>query len=79
MIREPQKHGGPGSATNTTEAQSKNSTATLSRIAREIAALVTIGLMVGTMFWSAVFGMTGHFGPTPEVGFTLAGVGADGQ
>ena len=77
MTRDPQKHESPGSATNTTEAKSKNSAETISHLAREIAAILAVGAMVGVMFWQSVFGMTGQFGPGPEVGYTLAGVGAD--
>lgn len=65
MINDPKKRRSPASAPHTDQAKSKNSTATLSRITREIAAIVTIGLMVGTMFWSAVFGMAANLATGP--------------
>lgn len=57
MIENPKKHERPGTACDSTGPQNKNHTETLARLAREITAILAIGLMVGTMFWSAVFGM----------------------
>lgn len=50
-------------------------------LAREIAALVTIGLMVGTMLWSAVFGMAADLasGPITPIGYSVAEVNQDGR
>ena len=77
MTRDPQKHGGPGESANSTRASKKNSTATLSRITREILSTLLAALIFAASVWSSVFGMTGQFGPTLEVGYMLAGVGAD--
>ena len=70
---------GPGESANSTRAGKKNSTATLSRITREILGTLLAALIFAASVWTSVFGMTGQFGPGPEAGFTLAGVGADGQ
>lgn len=40
---------------------------TVSRFVREVVATLTIGMMVATMLWSSVFGMSGNFGPGPEI------------
>ena len=73
---------GPGTAANSTEAR-KHSTGTKSTsIVREIAAVLTVGAMMATMFWTSVFGMTGQFGPGPEITVNerlAAAGGADGQ
>ena len=81
MINDPQKRRSLASAPNTDKAQRKNSNETISHLAREIVAIVTIGLMVGTMFWSAVFGMTGNLGPGPDISINerLAAGGSDGR
>lgn len=71
----------PGSA-NTTRAKSETSTAAnFTRIVREIVAVLTVGAMMATMFWTSVFGMTGQFGPGPEISINerLAAGGDDGQ
>lgn len=80
-MTEPQKRRSPASAPHTDQAQRKNSTATLSRITREIAAILAIGAMVGTMFWTSVFGMTGNLGPGPDISINerLAAGGSDGR
>ena len=39
----------------------------LSRSVREVVATLTIGAMVATMLWTSVFGMSGNFGPGPEI------------
>lgn len=72
---------GPGESANSTRASKKKSTATLSRITREIAAILAIGAMVGVMFWQSVFGMSGQFGPGPDISINerLAAGGADGR
>ena len=57
----------PESAPHTRRAIRKNSTVTLSRLVREVVATLTIGAMVATMLWSSVFGMSGNFGPGPEI------------
>jgi hypothetical protein len=78
-MTEPQKRRSPESAPHRFRAQSKNSPDTLSRSAREIAATILAAVIFAASVWSSVFGMTGQFGPTPEVGYKLAGVGADGR
>ena len=79
MINDPQKRRSLASAPNTDKAQRKNSTDTLSRIAREFIGMAIAAAIFAASVWTSVFGMTGQFGPTPEVGFTLAEVGADGR
>ena len=66
---------------NRDTAQNKNSADTVSRFVREIAAIVTIGLMVGTMFWSAVFGMAADLasGPITPIGYSVAEVNQNGR
>ena len=68
---------GPGRSANSTRASNRNSADTVSRFVREILGMVIAAAIFAASVWSSVFGMTGQFGPTPEVGFTLAGVGAD--
>jgi hypothetical protein len=57
------------------------STVTLSRLVREVVATLTIGAMVATMLWSSVFGMSGNFGPGPEITINerLAAGGGNGR
>ena len=76
-MTEPQKRRSLASAPNTDKAQRKNSNETLSQITREILGTLLAAAIFAASVWSSVFGMTGQFGPTPEAGFTLAGVGAD--
>lgn len=78
MSRHP-KRIDPGESANCTRATNQKRHTNLTRLTREIAAILAIGAMVGTMFWTSVFGMAGQFGPTPEVGYMLAGVGDDGR
>ena len=46
---------------------------------RECIAIAVVGALLAVLFVDSVVGMSGQFGPTPEVGFRLAGVGADGR
>ena len=78
MIENPQKHERPGTACDSTGPKIRNSKETISHLAREIAALVTIGLMVGTMFWSAVFGMAADLASGPMAPVQVAEV-SDGR
>ena len=77
MTRDPQKHESPGSATNTTEAKSKNSAETISHLAREIAAILAVGAMVGVMFWQSVFGMAADLASGPMAPVHMAEVSDD--
>ena len=70
---------GPGESANSTRASKKNSNETISHLAREILGTLLAAAIFAASVWTSVFGMTGQFGPTPDVSFTLAGVGADGQ
>ena len=62
---------------NRDTAQNKNSADTVSRFVREILGTILAAAIFAASVWTSVFGMTGQFGPPTEVGFTLAGVGAD--
>ena len=72
-----QKHERPGTARDSTGPKIRNSNETISHLAREILGTLLAAAIFAASVWSSVFGMTGQFGPTPEVGFTLAGVDAD--
>ena len=79
MIRDPQKRRSLASAPNTDKAQRKNSNATLSQITREILGTLLAAAIFAASVWTSVFGMTGQFGPTQEVGYMLAEVNQDGR
>ena len=76
-MTEPSKRRSLASAPNTDKAQRKNSADTLSRFAREFIGMAIAAAIFAASVWTSVFGMTGQFGPTPEVGYMLAEVGAD--
>lgn len=61
------KRKSPESAPHTRRAIRKNNTDTLSRLTREVVATLAIGVMVATIMWTSVFGMSGNFGPGPEI------------
>ena len=77
-MTDPQKRRNPASAPHTDQAQRKKSTATLSRITREIAAILAIGAMVGVMFWQSVFGMAADLASGPMAPVHVAEV-SDGR
>ena len=58
--------------------QKKNSNETISRFAREIAAILAIGAMVGVMFWQSVFGMAADLASGPMAPVHMAEV-SDGR
>ena len=74
-----QKHERPGTARDSTGPKIRNTNETISHLAREILGTLLAALIFSASVWSSVFGMAGQFGPTLEVGYMLAGVGADGQ
>ena len=75
---DPGKAKGPTGTRHTDEAQKQKQPAQYTVI-REVIAIAVIGALLAVLFVDSVVGMSGQFGPTPEVGFTLAGVGSDGR
>lgn len=63
----------PRTAGNGARAQIKTGTCN-STLFREIVSIAIVGVLLAVLFVDSVVGMSGQFGPTPEVGFALAEV-----
>lgn len=79
MNNDPQKRRSLASAPHTDKARNQKQQRQFTTIVREIIAIVTVGILLAVIMVNSVLGMSGQFGPTSEVGFTLAGVGDDGR
>ena len=75
MSRRP-KRIDPGESANCTRATKKITTVD-STLFREFVSIAVVGALLAVIMTDAVVGMSSGFAPTSEVGYMLAGVGAD--